>query len=170
MESFMAALKEEVKNLHENGVSLRFIGDIQAFPEKLQIAIGEAQILTEANNRMILNVAANYGGRWDIVNSCRRIVELVQEGRSTLDNITEDLFTQFLSLSELPPPDLFIRTGGEMRISNYLLWQLAYTELYFTDVLWPDFTTEHFDASVTWYSNRQRRYGRTSEQISGAGA
>ena len=170
MELFMAALREEVKELHENGVSLRFIGNLHAFPEKLQSAIGEAQDLTKANHLMILNVAANYGGRWDIVNACRHTARLVQEEGYRIEDISEDLFTSFLSLSELPPPDLFIRTGGEKRISNYLLWQLAYTELYFTETLWPDFTPDDFDTAVTWYSNRQRRYGRTSEQITNASA
>jgi len=170
MELFMAALKEEVKDLNDNGVSLRFIGDLKAFPEKLQVAIDEAQRLTETNSRLILNVAANYGGRWDIINACKHTATLVHEGNLNIEDISEDIFNQFLSLSGFSPPDLFIRTGGEKRISNYLLWQLAYTELYFTDVLWPDFIPDHFDAAVAWYSNRQRRYGRTSEQISDVSA
>ena len=170
MELFMSALKEEVRDLHENGVSLRFIGNLEAFPGKLQSAMSDAQSTTASNDRMILNVAANYGGRWDIVNACRKISAMAGEGRLKFDEIDEDLFNGYLSLSGLPPPDLFIRTGGEKRISNYLLWQLAYTELYFTGTLWPDFDAEHLDEAVTWYSNRQRRYGRTSEQLRETGA
>lgn len=170
MELFMAALREEVKDLQANGVSLMFVGNLQAFPEKLRAAIKEAQELTAANHRMRLNVAANYGGRWDIVNACRQLVEMVQEGRIRSGDIDEGVFEEFLSLSNDPPPDLFIRTGGEKRISNYLLWQLAYTEMYFTDVLWPEFSPDHFDAALTWYAKRQRRFGRTSEQIMNTGA
>lgn len=170
MELFMSALKEEVKELHENGVSLRFIGNLEGFPEKLRSAMGDAQSMTASNNSMILNVAANYGGRWDIVNACKQLSARVEEGLLNAAGIDENLFNEFLSLSDLPAPDLFIRTGGEKRISNYLLWQLAYTELYFTGVLWPDFNSEHFDEAVTWYTNRQRRYGRISEQLREAGA
>ena len=170
MELFMSSLKEEVKDLHENGVSLRFIGNMEAFPEKLRSAMGDAQSMTVSNSRMILNVAANYGGRWDIVNACRKISAMVEEEGLKISEIDEDLFNGYLSLSDMPPPDLFIRTGGEKRISNYLLWQLAYTELYFTGVLWPDFDTDNFDEALAWYSNRQRRYGRTSDQLREAGA
>ena len=170
MDLFMAALKDEVKELHENGVSLRFIGDLAAFPAKLRVAINEAQALTASNRRMILNVAANYGGRWDIVNACRGVIDLVRTGQLQSADIDEATFNRFLSLAELPPPDLFIRTGGEQRISNYLLWQLAYTEMYFIETLWPDFNPDHFDEALTWYANRQRRYGRTSEQVMKAGA
>ena len=170
MELFMAALKEEVKSLHENGVSLRFIGNLAAFPPKLQTAIEEAQALTAGNRRMVLNVAANYGGRWDIVNACRQIIDMVKTGQLLPADISEATFERFLALSDLPPPDLFIRTGGEKRISNYLLWQLAYTEMYFTDTLWPEFIPDYFDAALTWYANRQRRYGRTSEQVMKSGA
>ena len=170
MELFMAALKEEVKSLHENGVSLRFIGNLAAFPPKLQAAIEEAQALTVSNRRMVLNVAANYGGRWDIVNACRQLIDMIQAGELLQADISEATFERFLTLSDLPPPDLFIRTGGEKRISNYLLWQLAYTEMYFSDTLWPEFSPDHFDAALAWYANRQRRYGRTSEQVMKTGA
>jgi len=170
MELFMAALKEEVKDLHENGVSLRFIGNLEAFPDRLRAAINDAHALTAANDRMLLNVAANYGGRWDIVNACRQLIETIQAERLQAADIDEAAFERYLVLSDLPPPDLFIRTGGEKRISNFLLWQLAYTEMYFTDTLWPDFKPDHLDAALTWYVNRQRRYGRTSEQVMKTGA
>ena len=137
---------------------------------KTGFPMGDAQSMTVSNSRMILNVAANYGGRWDIVNACRKISAMVEEEGLKISEIDEDLFNGYLSLSDMPPPDLFIRTGGEKRISNYLLWQLAYTELYFTGVLWPDFDTDNFDEALAWYSNRQRRYGRTSDQLREAGA
>ena len=170
MELFMAALKDQVRDLHEYGVSLRFIGNLEAFPDRLRSAIDEAQSLTAANSRMVLNVAANYGGRWDILKACRALADQVRAGQLESTDIDEAAFERLLSLSDLPPPDLFIRSGGERRISNYLLWQLAYTEMYFTDTLWPDFNSEHFDTALTWYAKRQRRFGRTSEQVADGSA
>lgn len=168
MELFMSSLDEQVKDLHENNVILKFIGNRAAFPARLQTAIENAEELTASNSGLNLNIAANYGGRWDIVSACRDICRLVSEGKLDIDSINEELFSGHISLKNLPEPDLFIRTGGESRISNYLLWQLAYTELYFTDVLWPDFREEEFNRAVSWFSDRQRRFGKTPEQMRSA--
>jgi undecaprenyl diphosphate synthase len=112
-----------------------------------------------------LNIAANYGGRWDIVNACRRLAEAVEDGAVAVDDIDEQMFDSSVSLCELPAPDLFIRTGGEQRISNFLIWQLAYSELYFVDTLWPDFSDEDLEASLNWYAGRQRRFGKIGQQL-----
>ena len=168
MELFMTALEEEVKELHDNGVRLKFIGDRAAFPQKLQAAMDRSESLTAANTGLTLIIAANYGGRWDITSVCRRLAGQVASGTLNVDDIDEDLLSRNACLGDEPEPDLFIRTGGESRISNYLLWQIAYTELYFTDVLWPDFGIEEYDRAVGWYAERQRRFGRTSEQLESA--
>ena len=165
MDLFMDALDEQVEALHRNGVRLSFVGERSAFPSKLQDAVGRAEQLTAANTVLKLVVAANYGGRWDIVRNCRDLSEQVARGAMRSDQIDEKLFSRGLNLSGLPDPDLFIRTGGEQRISNFILWQLAYTELYFTDALWPDFRGDHLDQALAWFAQRQRRYGRTSEQV-----
>ncbi len=165
MELFMTALQSEVKDLHKNNVRLRFIGDKTAFNEKLQKTIGDSESLTSSNSGLRLNVAANYSGRWDITQAFQSIAEDVASNNLVIDDINEALLGDRLSLAENNNPDLFIRTGGEQRISNYLLWQLAYTELYFTDTLWPDFNPEQFDNALDWFVNRQRRFGKTSEQI-----
>ncbi|OGT32291.1 MAG: di-trans,poly-cis-decaprenylcistransferase [Gammaproteobacteria bacterium RBG_16_51_14] len=162
---FVTSLQREVRNLNENQVRLQFIGDRERFPEKLQQSIKKAEALTATNTGLRLIVAANYGGRWDITNACRQLGGLIESGKLTPAQIDEELMQSHLSLSELPEPDLFIRTGGEKRLSNYLLWQIAYTELYFTDCLWPDFNPDHFDTALAWFSERQRRFGQTSEQI-----
>ena len=165
MELFMTALEEEVRELHENGVRLKFIGAREAFPKKLQAAMERSEGLTAGNSGLILTIAANYGGRWDITSTCRKLAAQVADGTISIDDINEELFTRNASMADEPEPDLFIRTGGESRVSNYLLWQIAYTELYFTDVLWPDFDMNEFDRAVSWYAERQRRFGRTSEQV-----
>lgn len=165
LELLLTSLQREVKELHENRVKLRFIGDQNSFPEKLQNTIAEAEALTEKNTGLNLVVAANYGGRWDITNACRHLGKLVESGELKPEEFDEKEVQQYLSLNDLPDPDLFIRTGGEKRISNYLLWQIAYTELYFTDCLWPDFDPDQFDSALVWFSERQRRFGRTSEQV-----
>ncbi|MBF8268882.1 MAG: Ditrans,polycis-undecaprenyl-diphosphate synthase ((2E,6E)-farnesyl-diphosphate specific) [Gammaproteobacteria bacterium] len=168
MELFMTALDEQVKDLHKHEVQLRFIGERETFPGQLRSTMDAAEILTAGNRGLTLNIAANYGGRWDITRACRQLAEQVKTAAIMLSDIDEDLFGRSLCLSNQPEPDLFIRTGGESRISNYLLWQLAYTELYFTEVLWPDFDAEEYDRAVNWYAERQRRFGRTSEQVESA--
>ncbi|MFQ5660610.1 MAG: polyprenyl diphosphate synthase [Gammaproteobacteria bacterium] len=165
MELFMISLQEEVKDLHRNNVLLQFIGERSAFPEKLQTAVAQAESLTEGNTGLNLFVAASYGGRWDIITACRKILDKIESGDISRNDLDEALMRRCLCLGESPEPDLFIRTGGEQRISNFLLWQLAYTELYFTDVLWPDFGARQFEEALAWFSTRQRRFGRTSEQI-----
>lgn len=165
MELFMTALKREVKKLHENNVKLEFIGDRSAFSERLQQSIREAEEHTIDNDGLKLNIAANYGGRWDIANAAKALAKAVQQQAIDINEITPESFCQYLSLAALPEPDLFIRTGGEQRISNFLVWQLAYTELYFTDVLWPDFTQDELLKAMDWFSTRQRRFGRTGEQL-----
>jgi len=165
MELFIIALKKEAKELNKNNVRLRVIGDTQAFPEKLQQQIHAAEDLTRGNDGLDLLVAANYGGRWDIAQAARRLAADAAAGRLEVDAIDEQAMSRHMALADWPDPDLFIRTGGEQRISNFLLWQLAYAELYFTDTLWPDFDTAAFDQALAWFSKRQRRFGRTGEQV-----
>ena len=164
MELFMTALKRETRKLHENGVRLQVIGDRSRFSEKLQKEIAEAESLTAANPGLRLVIAANYGGRWDISQAVRSIAESVEKGDIKAADVDEAMIAKRVCLSDLPEPDLFIRTSGEQRISNYLLWQLAYTELYFTDTLWPDFGEEELKAAFDVFSRRERRFGRTGEQ------
>jgi undecaprenyl diphosphate synthase len=165
MDLFVQTLKKEVASLNRNGVRLRFIGDRSAFSEKLRYLIAEAEQETSANSRLDLVIAANYGGQWDISQAVRKLALRVQAGELAPQDINPDAIAAEVALAELPPPDLFIRTGGERRISNFLLWQLAYTELYFTDVLWPAFDEKELDSALLWYANRQRRFGRTGEQV-----
>ncbi len=165
MDLFVQTLKKEVTSLNRNGVRVRFIGDRNAFSEKLRYLIAEAERETRGNSRLQLVIAANYGGQWDISQAVRTIASRVQAGELSPEDISPDVIAAEVALPELPPPDLFIRTGGERRISNFLLWQLAYTELYFTDVLWPAFNEKELDAALLWYANRQRRFGRTGEQV-----
>ncbi|MCK5524494.1 MAG: isoprenyl transferase [Thiomargarita sp.] len=165
MELFMTALQREVKRLDKNNVRLRIIGVREAFTEKLQELIHEAEKRTEHNSGLTLNIAANYGGHWDIVEAAKRLAEKVEQGTLKSQEINESLFAEQLCLANLPEPDLFIRTGGEKRISNFLLWQLAYTEMYLTETLWPDFDKAAFMEALNSFSARQRRFGRTSEQV-----
>ncbi len=164
MELFVLALEREVDKLHKNGVRLRIVGDLARFGPRLNKLIADGEALTRNNTRLILNVAANYGGRWDILQAVNRLI--TDQDRN--GPITEADLAQGLCLSDAPEPDLFIRTGGEKRISNFLLWQLAYTELYFTDTLWPDFDAAALDAAIDSYQKRERRFGRTSEQLTEA--
>ncbi len=164
MELFVLALEREVDKLHKNGVRLRIVGDLARFGPRLNKLIADGEALTKNNTRLILNVAANYGGRWDILQAVNRLI--TDQDRN--GPITEADLAQGLCLSDAPEPDLFIRTGGEKRISNFLLWQLAYTELYFTDTLWPDFDAAALDAAIDSYQKRERRFGRTSEQLTEA--
>jgi len=165
MSLFVSTITAEVKKLDKKNVRVCFIGDRTRFSEKLQQSIEKSEELTRDNTGLQLNIAANYGGRWDIVNACRRLAEAVRDGAVAVDDIDEEMFDSSVSLSEMPAPDLFIRTGGEQRISNFLIWQLAYSELYFIDTLWPDFSGEDFEASLEWYAGRQRRFGKTGQQL-----
>ncbi len=165
MELFSVALEQEVEKLNQNGVCLQVIGDRTQFPRKLQRRIEQAERVTRENEALRLIIAANYGGRWDITQAVRRVAEDVVADNLTASEITEDAISKYLCLSGVPEPDLFIRSGGEQRISNYMLWQLAYTELYFTECLWPDFDVAEFDRALQSYSLRQRRFGMTGDQI-----
>ena len=165
MDLFISALEREVNKLHKSGVQLRVIGDISAFSGKLQKRIQHAMDLTSSNTGLVLNIAANYGGKWDITQAMQQIAQLVQAGELQPADIDEQLIQQHLCMSDLPPPDLFIRTGGEQRISNFLIWQLAYAELHFTRCLWPDFTRDEYAAAIRSFAQRQRRFGHTGAQI-----
>lgn len=160
MALFIYALNKEVKLLHENNMRINIIGDISRFSVQLQKMILQAQERTKNNTGLILNIAANYGGRWDIVNAVKKVIHKFEENNIKLDDINEDVINQEISLCELPPIDLVIRTGGEYRISNFLLWQIAYSELYFTDVLWPDFNKHALDDAISEFSRRERRFGQ----------
>lgn len=159
MELFVWALESEVKSLHKNNIRLKIIGDVKRFSSRIQERISNAESLTENNTGLTLNVAANYGGRWDIINGMRQIARHVQQGTLAPDEITEEMLSSSLCLNGLPPVDLVIRTGGEHRISNFLLWQVAYAEFYFCDVLWPDFDEHAFQGALNAFSQRERRYG-----------
>jgi len=165
MELFSVALEQEVEKLGANGVRLQVIGDRTQFPRKLQRRIEQAEESTGANDALTLVIAANYGGRWDLTQAARRIAAAAVAGELDVDSIDENTMSNYLSLKHLPEPDLFIRSGGEQRISNYLLWQLAYTELYFTNCLWPDFDSSEFDRALKSYASRQRRFGMTGDQV-----
>ena len=162
MQLFVKALEQEVDKLDRNGVRLRVIGDLSRFDPHLQTLIRKGEEKTAGNTRLDLTIAANYGGRWDIMQAVNRMLADQPEKR---DGWLEADLEPYLSMSFAPEPDLFIRTGGEERISNFLLWQLAYTELYFTPTLWPDFDTAEFDKAIASYQQRERRFGRTSEQL-----
>ena len=161
MELFMRALENEVARLHENDIRFRVIGDLSGFSGRIQKLIRDAEALTCNNTRLTFTVAANYGGRWDIVQAVKNLLA----AGVAAEDINEAVLAEQLSMADMPEPDLFIRTGGEQRISNFLLWQLAYTELYFTEALWPDFDAAALDAAVASYHARERRFGRTSEQV-----
>lgn len=162
---FMAALDNQVRKLHENNIRLSIIGDRSAFSGALQDRINQAERLTEGNTGLRLCVAANYGGRWDIVQATRQIATKAAAGEIDPDSVDEATLARYLCLADVPEPDLFIRTGGEERISNFVLWQLAYTELYFSATLWPDFKRAEFDAALLSFASRERRFGRTGEQV-----
>jgi undecaprenyl diphosphate synthase len=165
MQLFLRSLQKEVDRLHENGIRFRVIGDLSRFEPRLVELIRNAETLTAGNQGLTLTIAANYGGRWDIMQAVNRMLAR-HPGRTT--DFTEDELAAELSMSYAPEPDLFIRTGGEQRISNFLLWQLAYTELHFTDTLWPDFDARALDLAIDSYRKRERRFGRTSEQVQSA--
>ena len=162
MELFMRALDREVAEIHENGIRIRFVGERGAFAPELQRRMTAAEELTAGNEALLLNVAVNYGGRWDILQAARALAKEVAAGRLDPGQATETDLAGRLSLAGVPDPDLFIRTGGEMRLSNFLLWQAAYAELWFTDVLWPDFGEKELDEAIAAYAGRERRYGRVT--------
>jgi undecaprenyl diphosphate synthase len=167
MQLFVIALEQEVAKLHENDIRFKVIGDLSRFEPRLTRLIAEAEQLTRDNTRLTLTVAANYGGRWDIIQAVTR---MLKDKPQLADGFAEVDLSPYLSLAYAPEPDLFIRTGGEQRISNFLLWQLAYTEMYFTDTLWPDFDTTALDRAITSFRQRERRFGRTSEQLQAVAA
>jgi undecaprenyl diphosphate synthase len=169
MELFLNALEREVKRMRSNDIRLRVIGDIGGFPAKLQKRIHEAEAATQRNGRLILQVAANYGGRWDIVQAARHLASSVKRGEIDPEMIDEQLFAKATALSDVPDADLFIRTGGDLRLSNFLLWHSAYAELHFTPVLWPDFDVNAYRDALAAFASRQRRFGRTGEQLRGSG-
>jgi undecaprenyl diphosphate synthase len=161
MKLFVTALEREVAKMHANNIRLKVVGDLSRFGEKLQAMIANAERKTANNTRLTVTVCANYGGRWDIMQA---IGKMVAEHPGTTD-FSEEQLAPYLSMAYAPEPDLFIRTGGEERISNFLLWQLAYTELHFTDTYWPDFNAERLDEAIASYQGRERRFGRTGEQV-----
>ncbi len=165
MNLFMNALDQQVRKLHDNNIRLTIMGDRSAFSTALQERIADAESLTRANTGLRLMVAANYGGRWDLLQATRQLLTEVQQGTLEPEAVDEAMLASRLCLHDLPEPDLFIRTGGEKRMSNFLLWHLAYSELYFTDTLWPDFDASAFAAALEFYACRQRRFGRTGEQV-----
>jgi undecaprenyl diphosphate synthase len=162
MQLFVAALEQEIEKLHANGVRFRAIGSLERFEPRIVKLVEQAEARTAANDRLLLTVAANYGGRWDMMQAVQR---MLKEKPELASGFSEQDLTPYFSMSYAPEPDLFIRTGGEQRISNFLLWQLAYTELYFTDTLWPDFDAAALDRAIRSYQERERRFGRTSEQL-----
>jgi len=167
MDLFLRALEQEVAKLHENGIRFKVVGDVSRFDRRIRELIVEGEALTAANRRLTLTIAANYGGRWDIAQAAQRYFaahpDALQSGQ-----FTPEAIEPYLAMAYAPEPDLFIRTGGEQRVSNFLLWQLAYTELYFTPMLWPDFDAAALDTAIEWYAQRERRFGRTSEQLAAA--
>jgi len=165
MSLFVSTLTSEINKLHQQNIRVRFIGDRNRFSEKLQTVINKAETITRDNSGLKFNIAANYGGRWDILNAVKNIASRIDAGEIQLDELTEDVLSSEIALADLSEPDLFIRTGGEKRISNFLIWQLAYTELYFLDTLWPAFDDKAFEVALTWFSARQRRFGRTAQQV-----
>lgn len=167
MELFMDSLAKEVPDLHKNNIRLEFIGDLSRFSAALQKRMLESIEYTKADTKMVLSVAVNYGGQSDIANTAKLLAEKALASEINPSDITDELFSKYISLAHLPPVDLCIRTGGEYRISNFLLWQIAYAELYFSDALWPDFKAEQLQLAFDAFENRERRFGRTSEQVEG---
>ncbi|MBS7325514.1 MAG: di-trans,poly-cis-decaprenylcistransferase, partial [Thiopseudomonas sp.] len=165
MELFMAALRREVNKLDSNGIRLKILGELSRFHPDLQAAIARAEQQTAENTRFTLQIAANYGGRWDIAQAAQHLAQQVKDGQLEPQQISEALINQHLVTHNGPEPDLLIRTGGEQRISNFLLWQMAYTEFYFTDLYWPDFKRQAMQDALDSFTTRERRFGRTSEQL-----
>ena len=167
MELFVEAMDREISQLHRNGIRVRFIGDLDTLKPDLRELIAGAEALTAANPNLTLYIALSYGGRWDLAQAARRLAERVRAGTLDPAAIDEQALGQELALAGAPEPDLFIRTGGEQRLSNFLLWNLAYTELYFCDCLWPDFDDAEIERAFRHFAARQRRFGLTGDQVSG---
>lgn len=165
MELLVSSLKKELKTLLKNNVKLNAIGDITGLPDKSSRELKDTIAETADNDGLVLTLALNYSGRWDIIGAIKKYVEEVQKGKVDVDDLEEEDFGHFLATGDMPDPELLIRTSGELRISNFLLWQMAYTELYFTDVLWPDFRKEHLIEAIESYQKRERRFGKISEQV-----
>jgi undecaprenyl diphosphate synthase len=164
MDLFMYVLTKEVKRLHKHNIRFQVIGDLSRFSDDLQKNIAKSERLTINNTGLVLSIAANYGGRWDIAQAAKKLASDVNQGIISLDDINEDSLNQQTSLADLPTLDLLIRTGGDCRISNFLLWQVAYAELFFTDILWPDFNEKKFQEAMNCFDQRERRFGKTGEQ------
>jgi undecaprenyl diphosphate synthase len=164
MDLFMYVLTKEVKRLHKHNIRFQVIGDLSRFSDDLQKNIAKSELLTINNTGLVLSIAANYGGRWDIAQAAKKLASDVNQGIISLDDINEDSLNQQTSLADLPTLDLLIRTGGDCRISNFLLWQVAYAELFFTDILWPDFNEKKFQEAMNCFDQRERRFGKTGEQ------
>lgn len=160
MELFLDSLQKELPELNQHGIRMRFTGDRSLLSPMLQKQMREAELLTQNNDQLILNVVVNYGGKWDVVNATKKIARLVLDGELSIDEINETNFALCLDTAGLPDPDLFIRTSGELRISNFFLWQLAYTELYFSEVHWPDFGEPEFELALASFHKRKRRFGQ----------
>jgi len=165
MDLFMFVLTKEVKRLHKSNIRFQVIGDLSSFSDKLQKNIVKSEKLTESNTGLVLSIAANYGGRWDIANAAKKLASKVINNDIALDDITEKSLHEQTCLADLPPLDLLIRTGGDFRISNFLLWQAAYAELYFTETLWPDFNEKQLALAINAFDQRERRFGKTGEQV-----
>ncbi|EDM57744.1 undecaprenyl diphosphate synthase [Vibrio parahaemolyticus AQ3810] len=165
MELFITVLSSEVKKLHKNNLQLRVIGDTSRFSERLQKKIVEAENLTASNTGMVINIAANYGGKWDITEAAKALALKARNGEIRVEDINEQLITEHLTMADLPEVDLLIRTSGECRISNFMLWQMAYAEMYLTPEFWPEFDEDSLVEAVTWFINRERRFGCTGEQV-----
>ncbi|MCL9776029.1 isoprenyl transferase [Vibrio methylphosphonaticus] len=165
MELFITVLSSEIKKLHKNNLRLRIIGDTSRFNERLQRKIADAESLTANNTGTVINVAANYGGKWDITEALKKVAAQVELGELKAADITEDLISEHVTMSDLPDVDLLIRTSGECRISNFMLWQMAYAEMYFTEQFWPEFNEDSLVDAITWFVNRERRFGCTGEQV-----
>jgi undecaprenyl diphosphate synthase len=165
LQLFLSSLQDEIQRLHEKQVRLRFIGDLSRFTPALQQTMADSIAKTQDNQGLILAIYVNYGGRWDLTHAMQQLAQQIETGRLSSADITEQRIESVLATHGLPDPDLLIRTSGEQRISNYFLWQLAYAELYFTSVFWPEFTVEHFREALSFYEKRTRRFGHTDEQI-----
>lgn len=165
MELFIAVINLEVEHFNEHGISLRFIGDRSQLSDTLRQQMETAEAVTRNHQNMILNIALNYTGRWDIVQATKALIEDALSGKLSSADVNETLFDDYLSTRALPPPDLMIRTSGELRISDFYLWQIAFTEFYFTDVKWPEFSVDEFERALSAYQHRERRYGLTSSQL-----
>jgi undecaprenyl diphosphate synthase len=167
MELFVEAMDREIEQLHRNGIRVRFIGDLETLSPELRALIANGESLTAANPNLTLYIALSYGGRWDIAQAARRLAGRVRAGTLDPAAVDEQALGRELALADAPEPDLFIRTGGEQRLSNFLLWNLAYTELYFCGTLWPDFDDEELERAFRYFASRQRRFGLTGEQVAG---